>query len=349
MTASESLPIAEFQGDGISEELSQSIHRIAEDLPLDLQFQSVDLSLERRRAEPEAAFIEAEDAIRAHRVALKYPTITEDVSPNKVLRERFGFTVIHRPVSSIPGVETRHDGAVDLHIIRIAVGGTYEDAGRRVGTEAAVSVRVIERGPSQEAARFGFTLAQRLGCSLVSSSKHTIQKATDGLFEETVAEVSKDFPEVEHQTELFDALLAKLIMRPEDYRVVVCPNEYGDFLSDAACGMVGSMGLGASASYSFDKAGNPVLAMFDPAGGTAPDIAGKGVCNPAAAFLAFAMLLEHSGFRALGACLSDGVRDAIGAGQSTQDLGGSLGTAAFTEAVSAALKSRLTGEGKVPA
>ncbi|HBF23129.1 MAG TPA: isocitrate dehydrogenase [Planctomycetes bacterium] len=349
MPASENLNIAEFHGDGISAELSESIHRIAEDLPLEIRFQPIDLSLENRQVNSEEAFEEAEAAMHSHRIALKYPTVTEGISPNKILRERFNFSVIHRPVVSIPGVKTRHDCTVDLHIVRIAVGGTYEDAGRRVGSEAAVSVRVIERGPSEEAARFGFLLAQRLGCNLVSTSKHTIQRATDGLFEETVEEVAKDFPEVQHQTELFDALLAKLIMRPEDYRVVVCPNEYGDFLSDAACGLVGSMGLGASASYAFDEAGNTDLAMFDPAGGTAPDIAGKGICNPAAAFWAFAMLLEHSGFRALGGCLAEGVRDAIGNGQSTQDLGGTLSTAGFTEAVSAALKNRLTGEGKVKA
>ncbi len=342
MSDLERLELAEFHGDGISAELSGAVHQVAEALPLDLVFHAVDLSLERRRLEAEAAYREAEEAIRRHGLALKYPTVTETESPNKVLRERLDFSVIHRPVRSIPGVPTRHDGQVDLHIVRIAVGGTYEDAGRRIGTEAAVSIRVIERRPTWQAALFAFRLAERLGCGVVSTSKHTIQRATDGLFEEVVREVAARFPEVEHRSELFDALLAKLIMRPEDYRVLVCPNEYGDFVSDAACGMVGSVGLGASASYAFDESGEITLAMFDPAGGTAPDIAGQGVCNPSASLWALAMALEHGGFRAVGRALAAAVRDTIASGRTTADLGGSLSTTEFTAAVCKALQARLT-------
>ena len=343
MSPQDRLEVAEFHGDGISHELSESVHRVAEALPVDVVFHPVDLTVERRRSDEEGSYQDAEKAIREYGVALKYPTITEEVSPNKVLRERFDFTVIHRPVASVPGVPTRHDGKVDVHIVRIAVGGTYEDAGRRIGTEAAVSVRVIERRPSFQAATFAFDLAKKLNCDVVSASKYTIQRATDGLFEEVVEEVAKDHPDTGHRAELFDALLAKIIMMPEDYRVVVTPNEYGDFLSDAACGMIGSMGLGASASYAFDDDGRVTLAMFDPAGGTAPDIAGKGLANPAAALWAFAMLLDHQGYRALGSALSDAVRDAIAAGNTTGDLGGSLSTMAFTEAVVEAMKVRLTG------
>ena len=302
-----------------------------------MRFHPVDLTLERRESDSERSYREAETAIRDYGVAIKYPTITALESPNKVLRERFNFSVIHRPVASIPGVQTRHDGTVDLHIIRIAVGGTYEDAGRRIGTESAVSIRVIERRPSFEACRFAFQLAKRLDSGVVSASKYTIQRATDGLFEEVAKEVAETEPAVPHRSELFDALLAKFIMNPESYRVIVTPNEYGDFLSDAACGMIGSIGLGASASYAFDKAGEVSLAMFDPAGGTAPDIAGQGICNPAAALWAFGMLLTHSGFRGLGSMLDNAVRDTIANGNTTGDLGGSLNTHEFTTAVCEAM------------
>ncbi len=342
-TEREVLEVAEFHGDGISAELSRSVHQVAEQLPLDLRFHPVDLSLERRRGDAEGAYRDAEAAIRRWGVALKYPTVTEAESPNKVLRERFDFSVIHRPVANIPGVPRRHDGEVDLHIVRIAVGGTYEDAGRRIGTEAAVSVRVIERKPSTHANEFAFALAKRLGCGVVSTSKYTIQKATDGLFEEIAEEVAARHPEVPHRAELFDALLAKLIMQPEAYRVVVTPNEYGDFLSDAACGMIGSIGLGASANYSFGADGEVELAMFDPAGGTAPDIAGQGVCNPTAALFAFAMMLTHCGFRGLGSMLDAAVRHTIAAGRTTGDLGGNLGTDAFTAAVCETMRGELAG------
>jgi isocitrate/isopropylmalate dehydrogenase len=329
----ESLHVAEFHGDGIAAELSASVHEVAAALPLDLHFHPIDLTLESRRRDAEACYDAAMAAIRTHRIALKYPTVTEAESPNKVLRERCSFSVIHRPVATLPGVKTRHEGRVDLHIIRIAVGGTYEDAGRRIGDDVAVSIRVIERRPSQQAAQFAFRLARRLSCGVVSSSKHTIQRATDGLFEEVVLGVSREFPDVAHHSELFDSLLYKLLIKPEAYRVVVTPNEYGDFLSDMACGMVGSLGVGASASYAFDKSGEVTLAMFDPSGGTAPDIAGKGVCNPSAALLAFSMLLTHSGRRGLGSAVDSAVRATIAAGESTRDLGGTRSTAEFTAAI----------------
>ncbi|HIE71492.1 MAG TPA: hypothetical protein EYP98_15685 [Planctomycetes bacterium] len=129
----EILNVAEFLGDVISSELSTSVHTVAETLPLNVQFYPVDLTLETRRADPESCYDKAIAAIQKHRVAMKYPTVTETESPNKVLRERCNFSVIHRPVATLPGVETRHQGKLDLHIIRIAVGGTYEDAGRRIG------------------------------------------------------------------------------------------------------------------------------------------------------------------------------------------------------------------------
>lgn len=327
------LHVAEFHGDGISTELSEAVHDLARALPLGVEFHSVDLSLDARTKDPARAFEAAMTAIREHGVAIKYPTITAAESPNKVLRERCSFSVIHRPVATLEGVRTRHDGKVDMHIIRVAVGGTYEDAGRRIGDDVAVSIRVIERRPSREAALFAFRLAEQLGCGVVSTSKFTIQRATDGLFEEIVRGVATGFPGVSHRSELFDALLYKAVLAPENYRVVVLPNEYGDFLSDMACGMVGSLGLGASASYSFAADGEVELAMFDPAGGTAPDIAGQGICNPSAALLAFGMLLTHSGRADLGGQVDAAVRAAIAAGEATRDLGGSLDTAEFTQAV----------------
>jgi isocitrate/isopropylmalate dehydrogenase len=333
------LTVAEFHGDGISAELSSAVHRVAAALPVQVEFEPVDLSLASRRRDAEACYAAAEKAIRTHTVAMKYPTVTETESPNKVLRERCGFSVIHRPVQSLPGIKTRHDGRVDVHIVRIAVGGTYEDAGRRIGDDVAVSIRVIERGPSREAALFAFRLAQRLGSGVVSSSKHTIQVATDGLFEEVVRDVAKEFPGIPHRSELFDSLLSRMLLKTEDYRVIVTPNEYGDFLSDMACGLVGSMGLGASASYAFDRAGTITLAMFDPAGGTAPDIAGKGICNPAAAILAFSMLLTHCGHVEAGSRVDAAVRSSFSKGLGTPDLGGRLSTLEFADAVASGVRA----------
>ena len=170
-------------------------------------------------------------------------------------------------------------------------------------------------------------------CGVVSSSKYTIQKGTDGLFEEACGHVAQDYPGIPYRRELFDSMLASIIMRPERYQVIVTPNEYGDFLSDMLCGLIGSVGLGDSASYCFQDNGAIMLAMFDPAGGTAPDIAGKNLCNPTAALLALASLLRHVGELDARKTLRAALLDAIAQGERTGDIGGKLSTEQFTQAV----------------
>jgi isocitrate/isopropylmalate dehydrogenase len=193
-----------------------------------------------------------------------------------------------------------------------------------------VSVRVIERTPSARAAGFAFRLAERRGTHVVSTSKYTIQQATDGLFEEAVAEVAAKFPHIPHRRELFDSLLAGIIMRPERYAVIVTPNEYGDFLSDTACGLIGSVGLGDSSSFAFDAQGEITVAMFDPAGGTAPDIAGKDLANPTAALLSVSNLLHHLGEVEAARRVKASLLGAIAEGRSTRDIGGRMSCTEFT-------------------
>ncbi|MCE7929245.1 MAG: hypothetical protein DYG91_12235 [Chloroflexi bacterium CFX7] len=193
----------------------------------------------------------------------------------------------------------------------------------------------MERTPVEHAAHFAFRLAERHRHKVVSTSKYTIQRAADGLFEEVVAEVAKEYRNVTHERELFDSLLARLIIKPETFDVIVTPNEYGDFLSDAVYGLIGSIGLGASASYAFTPSHQPNIGIFDPAGGTAPDIAGKGIANPSGAIEAYGYLLQYCGHFEMGRRLVDAVHDCIAAGESTRDLGGTLDTKGFTAAVAA--------------
>lgn len=335
--------VVELLGDGISPELSQAVHSVAASLPCHLEFLAVDLSTEARARRGHAVYDEAEPLMRQTKVAIKYPTTTtsEDGSPNKILRERCQFSVIHRPVVTIPGIETNFQKSIDIDVVRIGTGGTYEDAGRRIGPDTAVSLRVIERLPSRHAARFAFKLAMVRRSGVVSSSKYTIQKQTDGLFEEVCGNVSLDYPGIPYRRELFDSMLANIIMQPARYAVIVTPNEYGDFLSDMLCGLIGSVGLGDSASYAFQDSGVITMAMFDPAGGTAPDIAGKNLCNPTAALLALASLLRHLGELDASKALRGALLDAIAQGEKTGDIGGKLKCDEFTAAVVRRFKARL--------
>ncbi|MBI4530825.1 MAG: isocitrate dehydrogenase [Candidatus Latescibacteria bacterium] len=327
--------VTELLGDGIGTELSASVHALAEALPVNIEFLAVDLGVENRAKIGRGIYSMAHESMKETAATLKHPTVTEHESPNAILRRMCNFTVIHRPVTTIPWVKSNFKEEIDLDIIRVATGGTYDDPGRLVGRDGAVSIRIIEREPCRQAAVYAFELARKLKKSVTSASKYTIQRATDGLFEEVVKEVEVDYSDVIHKVELFDSLLAKIIMQPKEFEVVLVLNEYGDFLSDMACGLVGSVGIGASASYAFDESAKVTLAMFDQAGGTAPDIAGKGIADPTGILLAFALMLVHLGEVELSEAIKTAILQLLTQGISTPDLGGSLTTMEFTARVTA--------------
>lgn len=334
-------PVTELLGDGIGPELSKAVHALAESLPIRLEFRSIDFSLENRRANKKTVYDEAVESIEATKIALKHPTATVEESPNQVLRRRLDLSVIHRPVYTIPGVPTNFRRELDVDIVRIATGGTYDDPGRMIGDDGAVSLRIVERRPVREAARYAFGLARKTGKRVTTASKYTIQKATDGLFESVAREVASQFPEVPHNAELFDALLGKLIMVPEKFQIVLVLNEYGDFLSDMACGLAGSLGIGASANLAFDASSVVRVALYDAAHGTAPDIAGKGLANPTAIFLALSMMLYQLGEIGVGHAVKNATLDLLRQGVRTRDLGGQESTESFTAAVAAEVSRRL--------
>jgi isocitrate dehydrogenase (NAD+) len=341
--------VTELLGDGIGAELMQAVHLLAGALPIDLDFEPVDFSLENRRARKSAVYDEAVTSITANRLALKYPTITAEESPNQILRRRLDLSVIHRPVTTIPGVPSNFRRALDVDIIRIATGGTYDDPGRLIGEDGAVSLRIVERRPVLEAARYAFTLARKTDKRVTSASKYTIQKATDGLFERVTDEVADQFPEVDHNVELFDALLAKIVMAPEKFQIVLVLNEYGDFLSDMACGLAGSLGIGASANLGFDPSGVVRVALFDAAHGTAPDIAGRDLANPTAIFLALVLLLYQIGEISVAKAVKDATLELLRQGVRTRDLAGAEGTMSFTAAVAAEVRRLLPSPPVQPA
>jgi isocitrate dehydrogenase (NAD+) len=335
-------PVVELLGDGIGAELSVAVHALAEkSLPCAIEWRQVDLGEQNRTKRGMALYDEAVHAIEETGVALKYPTATVKESPNQVLRKKLNLQVIHRPVQTIPGIPTHFKADVDLDVVRIATGGTYDDPGQVIGTEAAVSLRIVEKEPCRQAAIYAFELARKTKKSVTSSSKHTIQKVTDGLFESVVREVAKDYPDVPHRVELFDALLAKLCLKPQNFQIVLVLNEYGDFLSDMACGLIGSLGIGASGNYSFDKDRKIRVGMYDASHGTAPDIAGQGKANPTAIFLAFALLLYHRGEVKAASAIKNTCLELLKEGRSTPDVGGKLTTSEYTSAVAERVKAKL--------
>ena len=162
-----------------------------------------------------------------------------------MLRDFCEFSVIHRPVSTFLGVDNNFKRTLDIDVVRIATGGTYGDRGRRIGAGPRRSrLRVIERGsrasrcavrfPTREPARHERRLDEQVDDP--ARGRRTLRGR--------VPAIAENYPGIPYRRELFDALLAGIIINPDRYNVIVTPNEYGDFLSDMACGLMGSIGLG---------------------------------------------------------------------------------------------------------
>ena len=275
-------------------------------------------------------------SIRRTRVALKGPLTTPVGggfrSVNVALRKEFGLYANLRPAYTIlPG---RFEN-VDLVIVRENLEGLYIGVEHfvQVGDDpraVAESVAIVTRHGCERIIRFAFEHAVRTGRTKVTiAHKANILKMVSGLFLEVGHAVAAEYAgRVEANDLIIDNTAMQMVIRPEQFEVVVTTNMFGDILSDLAAGLVGGLGLAPGANI------GPEAAIFEPVHGSAPDIAGKGVANPAAQMLAAGMMLEHLGELAAARRVREAVRAAIvDDGVRTADLGGTAGTAAFGDAV----------------
>ena len=235
-----------------------------------------------------------------------------------------------RPAVSYPALDAVQPDT-DLVFIRENTEGVYKGIESEITDGVTTCTRVITEEASRDIAEFGFTYAKQNGYDDVTiAHKANVMRQTDGLFLET-AEAVGDERGADYDTALMDALAMHLIMHPEDYGVVICPNLAGDMLSDLAAGLVGGLGLLPSANVGPDNA------LFEPVHGSAPDIAGQGIANPSAMILSAAMLLDHLGYDDEGDRVRTAVETVLESGPRTPDLGGDAATRDVTDAVLAEL------------
>jgi 3-isopropylmalate dehydrogenase len=223
------------------------------------------------------------------------------------------------------------EGTIDLVIVRELVGGLYFGA-KGVRDDGTV-FDTCEYHPSQveRIARRGFELARTRRRKLTSVDKANVLE-TSRLWRRVVREVAGDYPDVEVEDMLVDNAAMQLASSPEQFDVIVTENMFGDILSDLAAAMTGGLGLAPSASLADDGPG-----IFEPVHGSAPDIAGRGIANPAGMLRSTALLLEHGlGRPDAGATLDAAVERALST-TPTADLGGIATTDEFADAVLAEL------------
>ncbi len=276
------------------------------------------------------------DSIRRTGVALKGP-ITTPVgtgfrSVNVALRKTFDLYANVRPAKTLPGLAGRFEN-VDLVIVRENTEDLYAGIEHMVGEDAAESIKLITRKGCERIVRYAFEYAVREGRKKVTAvHKANIMKCTDGLFLDVARQIAKEYPQIAFDDSIVDAMCMRLVMHPEDYDVLVCPNLYGDIVSDLCAGLVGGLGLTPSANI------GETGAIFEPIHGSAPDIAGQHKINPTAAILSASLMLAHLGEAEAAASITRAVTTVIAAGKMlTQDMGGNASTEEFADAVIAAL------------
>jgi len=276
------------------------------------------------------------EAIRRTGVALKGPIATPVGtgfrSVNVALRKTFDLYANVRPAKTYPGVITKFEN-IDLVIVRENTEDLYAGIERMVDENTAESIKLFTRKGCERIIRYAFEYAVREGRQKVTAvHKANIMKCTDGMFLDIAREIAKEYPQIKFNDSIVDAMCMRLVMYPEDYDVLVCPNLYGDIVSDLCAGLVGGLGLTPSANIGVDGA------IFEPIHGSAPDIAGQHIINPTAAILSGALMLAHLGEATAASSIERAISNVISDGTIlTRDMGGDASTEAFADAVIAAL------------
>jgi isocitrate dehydrogenase (NAD+) len=300
-----------------------------------LQYEDADAGLMAFEKHGELLPAATMDSIRRNRVALKSPLTTpvgEGFSSiNVELRKRFDLYANVRPAKSFPNTKSRFPSGVDLITVRENTEGAYSAEGQALSEdgETATSITRTTRRGSERIVRYAFDLARKTGRKKVTVvHKANILKSTSGLFLKTAREVAQQYPEIQCNELIVDNCCMQLVMKPEQFDIIVTTNLFGDIISDLCAGLVGGLGLAPGANIGTEAA------IFEAVHGSAPDIAGKGIANPCALLLGAAQMLDHLGQpqdaerlrKAIVATLE--ARDSL-----TPDLGGEGNTMSFAKAI----------------
>jgi len=311
--------IAVIPGDGIGQEVTPAAVDVLEALDVEFEFVEGDAGDAVKEETGEALPQETRDLAAESDATLfgaAGETAADVILP---LREVVGSFANVRPAVSYPGLDAVQPDT-DLVFVRENTEGVYSGIESEIADGVTTLTRVITEEASRDIAEFGFDYAEENGYDDVTiAHKANVMRTTDGEF--------LDAAEAVAETALMDALAMHLIMHPEDYGVIICPNLAGDVLSDLAAGLVGGLGLLPSANVGSENA------LFEPVHGSAPDIAGEGVANPSAMILSAAMLLDHLGYDEQGDRVRDAVETVLDEGPRTPDLGGDASTEDVTQAV----------------
>lgn len=324
-------------GDGIGKEISQAMRHVVDASGACIEWEIVDAGENVLEATGQLVPESVYESLERNRVAIKGP-ITTPIgkgyrSVNVSMRKKYDLFANVRPIQTVGQTPSLFDD-LDLVVFRESTEDLYAGIEKRISDGEMHSIKVITRSASTRIAQqaFEFALANnRKKVTVVT--KANIMKLTDGLFLEVARDVAEAYPTIEFTEILVDNMAMQLVMNPHQFDVILTENLYGDILSDLMAGLVGGLGIIPGANLGED------MAIFEAVHGSAPDIAGQDIANPTALILSACMMLDHinqqeaanSIRRALNKVLSD-------TSNFTRDLGGTVGTKAFTAKIVAVLE-----------
>jgi tartrate dehydrogenase/decarboxylase / D-malate dehydrogenase len=345
--------IAVIAGDGVGKEVVPEGVKVLRAASGDLEFDEFDWNSERylrtgqMMPEDALATLDGYDAI--YLGACGWPTVPDHVSLWGLLlpiRKAFEQYVNLRPVRCLPGIASplagRGPADVDMLFIRENTEGEYSGTGGRVHaghpSELAVEVPVFTRHAIERCARYAFARARERKKRLVNVTKSNASRYTYVLWDEVIADVGRhEFPDVEIERVLVDAMAARMVMRPDTIDVVIGSNLFADILTDLGAAIQGSMGLAASANLNPERE-HPSL--FEPVHGSAPDIAGQGKANPIGAIWSGAMMLRHLGDEPAADRIDAAIGRVTAAGIVTGEVGGKASTSEVGDAIAAQVRAQ---------
>jgi isocitrate dehydrogenase (NAD+) len=323
-------------GDGIGPEVTEAVVRIlaASGVSIDWERHDAGVIAVERGGVPLP--VELLESVRRNKVALKGPVTTPIgtgfTSVNVGLRKALDLFSNLRPVWNLPGIASRFQG-IDMVIVRENTEDLYAGLEHEVVPGVVESLKIITEKASTRIGRFAFEYARRHGRKKVTSiHKANIMKLSDGLFIGSVRAVAREYPDIAYDEKIVDAACMHLVMKPEQFDVLVMPNLYGDIVSDLCAGLVGGLGVVGAANLGTE------VGVFEAVHGSAPDIAGKNFANPTALLLSAVLMLRHIDEGAAASRIMSALNTVLESGRArTRDLGGTTSTFEFADAVCRAI------------
>src|SRR6059058_3152684 len=319
-------------GDGIGPEVTRAAVRVLEATGLKFEWETFQAGAEAYEKYHEYIPKELIESIERTGVGLKGPVATPIAggfaSINVALRKKFELYANFRPIRNLPHIPTRYPD-VDLVIVRENTESLYSGIEHEVVPGVVESLKIITEKASTRIARFAFAYARNEKRKKITVvHKANIMKLSDGLFLRCFEEVGKLYPEIERQSMIVDNTSMQLVMRPEQFDILLCENLYGDIVSDLCAGLIGGLGLVPGANIG-EKG-----AVFEAVHGSAPDIAGKGIANPTALLQSAILMLRHIDERAAADKIETAMLKVFEEGEvRTRDIGGTATTDEFADAI----------------